>query len=104
MRLDRHHAPAFAAGATEAALSLFVVWPLNVRVGANSPSLWPTMFSVTYTGNELTPVVDGNRVPHHLGNDGRAARPGLDDLLVAAAIHDLDLLEQRHVDEGTLFQ
>ena len=40
------YAPAFAAGATDAALSLFVVCPLNVRVGANSPSLWPTMFSV----------------------------------------------------------
>ena len=44
--LNWHYAPAFAAGATEAALSLFVVWPLNARVGANSPSLWPTMFSV----------------------------------------------------------
>src|SRR5216683_4141991 len=22
-------------------------WPLNVRVAENSPSLWPTMFSVT---------------------------------------------------------
>ena len=26
------------------------VWPRNWRVGANSPSLWPTMFSVTKTG------------------------------------------------------
>src|SRR6266702_767622 len=25
-------------------------WVLNVRVGANSPNLWPTMFSVTSTG------------------------------------------------------
>ena len=36
-----------AAGATAAALSALVVCPLNSRVGANSPSLWPTMFSVT---------------------------------------------------------
>jgi len=50
------------------------------------------------------PVVDGDRVPDHLGDDRRAARPGLDDLLVAAAIHDLDLLEERDVDEGTLLQ
>ena len=25
---------------------VFVVWPRNVRVGENSPSLWSTMFSV----------------------------------------------------------
>ena len=35
-------------GATFVAFSTFVPeWPLKVRVGANSPSLWPTMFSVT---------------------------------------------------------
>src|ERR1700733_7549100 len=30
-------------------------WNLNVRVGANSPSLWPTIDSVTYTGMCLRP-------------------------------------------------
>src|SRR5690606_16760472 len=30
--------------------------PRNSRVGANSPSLWPTMFSVTYTGTNLLPL------------------------------------------------
>src|SRR5699024_9618207 len=30
-------------------------WNRNVRVGANSPSLWPTMDSVTYTGTCLRP-------------------------------------------------
>ena len=36
------------APATDAAFSAtFVVCPLKIRVGANSPSLWPTMFSVT---------------------------------------------------------
>src|SRR4051812_17982079 len=51
-------APAGAPGApaTEAAFSVFVVCPLNVRVGANSPSLWPTMFSVTYTGMNFLPL------------------------------------------------
>src|SRR6266850_6299203 len=48
--------PAGAAGAGAAAFSLFVVCPLNVRVGANSPSLWPTMFSVTYTGMNFFPL------------------------------------------------
>src|SRR5262249_36252254 len=58
VRLNCHYPPAFgaaapaagapgAAAATAAALSLLVVCPLNCRVGANSPSLWPTMFSVT---------------------------------------------------------
>src|SRR5438105_5625139 len=32
------------------------VWPWKVRVGANSPSLWPTMFSVTNTGMNLRPL------------------------------------------------
>ena len=31
-------------------------WPWNVRVGANSPSLCPTMFSVTNTGMNLRPL------------------------------------------------
>src|SRR5687767_1883923 len=30
-------------------------WPRNVRVGANSPSLWPTICSVTKTGTCLRP-------------------------------------------------
>ena len=39
-------APAAGAPAGLAALRS-PEWPLNVRVGANSPSLWPTMFSDT---------------------------------------------------------
>jgi hypothetical protein len=31
-------------------------WPWKVRVGANSPNLWPTMFSVTKTGTNLRPL------------------------------------------------
>ena len=31
-------------------------WPLKVRVGENSPSLWPTMFSVMYTGMNFRPL------------------------------------------------
>src|SRR5699024_4668680 len=34
---------------------LFATWPRNVRVGANSPSLWPTMSSVIYTGTCFLP-------------------------------------------------
>ena len=31
-------------------------WPLKVRVSANSPSLWPTIWSVTYTGTCCLPL------------------------------------------------
>src|SRR5579859_1173001 len=50
--------PAAAAGAAPAAFSraAFTAWPLNVRVGANSPSLWPIICSVTYTGINFLPL------------------------------------------------
>ena len=48
--------PAGAAAAICAAFSAFVVWPLKNRVGANSPSLCPTMFSVMYTGMNFLPL------------------------------------------------
>ena len=37
-------------------VAAFTEWPLNVRVGENSPSLCPTMFSVTYTGMNFLPL------------------------------------------------
>jgi hypothetical protein len=55
-------------------------------------------------GDELPAVVYRERMPHHLGDDGRTARPGLHDLLFAAAIHRLDLLEERRIDERTFFE
>ena len=51
---------------------------MKVRVGANSPSLWPTMFSVTSTGTCWRPLCTGDRETHHVRQDHRAARPGLD--------------------------
>src|SRR5450432_2163730 len=47
-----------AAGAAPAALSraALTAWPLKVRVGANSPSLWPIICSVTYTGINFLPL------------------------------------------------
>src|SRR5262249_27255807 len=38
-------------------------WPWKVRVGANSPSLWPTMFSVTKTGKNFLPLCTANVTP-----------------------------------------
>ena len=37
-------------------VAAFTECPLNVRVGENSPSLCPTMFSVTYTGMNFFPL------------------------------------------------
>src|ERR1700740_927243 len=46
------------AGAMPAAFSraAFTAWPLNVRVGENSPSLCPIICSVTYTGMNFFPL------------------------------------------------
>src|SRR2546422_7527515 len=46
------------AGAGPAAFSsvAFTPWPLNERVGANSPSLCPIICSVTYTGMNFFPL------------------------------------------------
>src|SRR5258708_19170719 len=38
-------------------------WPWKVRVGANSPSVWPTMFSVTNTGTNFLPLCTANVRP-----------------------------------------
>src|SRR5436190_16843906 len=52
--------------------------------------------------DELLPVVDGDRMSHHLRDDGRPARPGLDDLLLRGRVQRVDLVEEVLVDEWTL--
>src|SRR5687768_3267527 len=54
--------------------------------------------------DELEPVVHRDRVAHHLGNDRRAPRPGLDDPLVAARVHRRHLVEQVAVTEEALLE
>jgi hypothetical protein len=49
--------------------------------------------------DELPPVVHGERQPEHLGDDRRAARPGLEDLLGLQPLHLDHLLPQVGVDE-----
>src|SRR5262245_25243301 len=51
--------------------------------------------------NELLAVVHGERQPDHLGQHGRAARPGLDDLLGLLLRRLEHLVEQVLVDEWT---
>src|SRR5947209_16098138 len=52
----------------------------------------------------LAAVVHGDRVPEHVGDDRRAARPGLDHVLAALVVLNVHLLEQVVVDERTLLQ
>src|SRR6185312_8649820 len=54
--------------------------------------------------NMLAAVVHRERVPDHVGNDRRAARPGLDDLLRVLLVLGVDLLQQMVVDERALLQ
>ena len=62
------------------------------------------MFSVTYTGMNFFPLCTAIVWPTISGTTVERRDQVLMHLLVAAAVHDLDLLEQRHVDERTLFQ
>src|SRR6516225_851982 len=48
--------PGMPAGFAAASVAAFIEWPLKVRVKLNSPSLWPTMFSVMYTGMNFLPL------------------------------------------------
>src|SRR3954451_2791647 len=46
----------YFAGFAVVSAAAFTECPLNCRVKLNSPNLWPTMFSVTYTGMNFFPL------------------------------------------------
>src|SRR6266581_1362289 len=48
--------PGTPAGRAATSVAAFIECPLNWRVKLNSPSLWPTMFSVMYTGINILPL------------------------------------------------
>src|SRR5438445_9038733 len=48
--------PGTPAGLAATSVAALIEWPLNWRVKLNSPSLCPTMFSVTYTGVNFFPL------------------------------------------------
>ena len=60
-------APFYLAAPAAAALALPPLCPLNVRVGANSPSLWPTMSSVTYSFMKTLPLWMAKFLPMNSG-------------------------------------
>ena len=62
------------------------------------------MFSVTYTGTNFLPLWTASVWPTISGTTVERRDQVLIDLLVAAAVHRLDLLEQRRVNEGALLQ
>src|SRR5262249_2507700 len=55
-------------------------------------------------GHVLAPIVDGQRVAHHVRRDGGAAGPRLDDPTLAGPVHGVDLLLEMVVDERALLQ
>src|SRR6202011_5872 len=55
------------AAAAAARSATLVVCPLNSLVGANSPSLCPTMFSVMYTGMNFLPLCTASVCPMNSG-------------------------------------
>src|SRR5207237_5025945 len=61
------HGVPHALGPAAAALALPPLWPRKVRVGANSPSLWPTMSSVTYSLMNCRPLWMAKVVPTNSG-------------------------------------
>src|SRR5215467_3241067 len=52
-----------AAGLAAVSVAAFTEWPLKVRVKLNSPSLWPTMFSVMYVGLNYLPLCTARVCP-----------------------------------------
>jgi hypothetical protein len=78
-------------------------WPWNVRVGANSPSLCPTMFSVTNTGTNFRPLCTANVSPTASGVIVlRRDQVLMTFLLCAAPERRGDLLGEVTVDERAL--
>jgi hypothetical protein len=55
-------------------------------------------------GDVFAPIMHRQRVADHLREDRRAARPCLDDALLVARIHVVDLLQQLGVRVRTLFE
>ena len=91
-------------GSLPGALATFfsAEWPLKVRVGANSPSLWPTMFSVTNTGMNFRPLCTAKVWPTNSGRMVERRDQVFTTVFLFALDHVLDLLDEVVVDERAL--
>src|SRR5712691_7080309 len=59
--------PGTPAGLAATSVAALIECPLNCRVKLNSPSLWPTMFSVMYTGMNFFPLCTAMVCPTNSG-------------------------------------
>src|SRR5580692_9186424 len=75
-----------------------------IKTWSRCSTIIPDMVGHTIAVHVAPAVVHGDGVPDHVRDDGGAAGPGLDDLLVPAGVQDVDLLQQMVVDEGSLLQ
>src|SRR5439155_13263503 len=124
-----HFAAARTSCRSTALICTDLVWPapVNIRrvacsrdalhlhlaiagVGAESPrrSELAELVADHLLGDEdrdvLAPVVDRDRVPDHLREDGGGPRPGANHVLRARGVHLLDSLEQTLLDERALLR
>ena len=56
LRIGAPGPPGIPAGLAAVSVAARIECPLNWRVKLNSPSLWPTRFSVMYTGINFLPL------------------------------------------------
>src|SRR4051794_26096197 len=104
---DGAEAPArqgMPAGFAATSVAALIECPLKVRVKLNSPSLCPTIFSVTYTGMNFFPILYRDRVPHLFRNHGRTPRPGAQHFLLIARIHAFYPRQKVSVHKCTFFR
>ncbi len=76
---------------------------MNTRVGENSPSLCPTMFSVTKTELKILPLWTRNVWPTKSGVIVERRDHVLIGFFDAGVVQLVDFLEQVPLDEGTFF-
>src|SRR3990172_4649709 len=65
--LTPHRGYGFFGAVAFSAEALEPPWPLNILVGENSPTLWPTIFSVIYTGMNFFPLWTARVCPTNSG-------------------------------------
>ena len=94
---------ATAAGFAAVSVAAFIECALKVRVKLNSPSLWPTMFSVTYTGMNFLPLCTAMVCPTNSGIMVERRDQVRRHFFLVARVHGFDPLLQEAIDERSFF-